>query len=217
LSGNTKRVEETLDPENWDELRALGHKMLDDMIDYQKKIDSLPFNWPTQEATADICVPLPEKGDGVTEVYDVFNRSIRPYIMKSTGSRFWGAVVGSGSTYGMYASMLTSGLNQLAEARISTGLVHKQVINWIKDMLDYPQEAGGVLVSGGSEANFTALAVARNTYAEVDMKTEGMQGVPRKMRIYVSDGGHHCLERSIELLVLGEETCVGSQPTITTE
>ena len=33
-----KTVEETLDPENWDELRALGHKMLDDMIDRQQNM-----------------------------------------------------------------------------------------------------------------------------------------------------------------------------------
>jgi glutamate/tyrosine decarboxylase-like PLP-dependent enzyme len=35
------------------------------------------------------------------------------------------------------------------------------------------------------------------------MKAEGMQGVPRKMTIYVSDGGHHSLERSVELLGIG--------------
>jgi aromatic-L-amino-acid decarboxylase len=197
--------EETLDPENWDEMRALGHKMLDDMINHQQQIESCPFCYPTPESAKDIQVPLPNEGDGVAEVYDVFNRSIRPYMMKNTDPRFWGAVVGSGSTYGMLASMLTSGLNSLAETIVASGLVHKQVIDWIKEMLDYPKEAGGVLVSGGTEANFTALAVARNAKAEVDMKVRGMQGVPKKMIIYVGDGGHHCLERSIELLGIGEE------------
>ncbi len=102
--------------------------------------------------------------------------------------------------------MLTAGVNSVIEAQpMAAGYVHKQVIDWIKQMLEFPKEAGGVLVSGGSEANYTALAVARNARAEVDMKAKGMQGVQRRMVVYVSDGGHHCLERSVELLGIGSE------------
>jgi hypothetical protein len=30
--------EETLDPDDWDELRRLGHQMLDDMLDWQQTL-----------------------------------------------------------------------------------------------------------------------------------------------------------------------------------
>jgi len=196
--------EETLDPENWEEMRALGHKMLDDMIDFHRDMAKRDYIRSTPQALKDICIPLPEKGEGEQKAFEIFQRSIKPYGFPSLSPRFWGAVAGTGSTYGMLAGMLTSGLNASLEILPSVdGYVHRQVIDWIKEMLDYPKEAGGVLVSGGSEANFTALAVARNASAEVDMKAEGMQGVPRKMIIYVSDGGHHCLERSVELLGIG--------------
>jgi aromatic-L-amino-acid decarboxylase len=33
---------ETLDPQNWDEIRAQGHRMLDDMIDYAANIRDRP-------------------------------------------------------------------------------------------------------------------------------------------------------------------------------
>jgi aromatic-L-amino-acid decarboxylase len=201
----SRNSEETLDPENWEELRALGHKMLDDMINHQRDIATLPFSFPPSEASRDLCVPLPAEGDGEGKVYEIFQRSIRPYMINSAGPRFWGAVVGTGSPYGMLTGMLTAGLNSNIEALVASGLVHKQVISWIKEMLNYPKEAGGVLVSGGSEANFTALAVARNARAEIDIKEKGIQSVPHKMIIYVSDGGHHCLERSVELLGIGEE------------
>ena len=72
-AGNKKRVtrrmkqgsirEETLDPGNWDGIRALGHRMLDDMMDHQKNIASLPFGFTTKEAIGDICVPLTEEGE----------------------------------------------------------------------------------------------------------------------------------------------------------
>ena len=189
--------EETLDPDDWEKLRTLGHQMLDDMIDRHRDISKLPFKWAPPEAVKDICVPLPAEGDGEEQTYQVFKRSIQPYGGFNATPRFWGVVAGTGSPYGMLAGMLTAGFNTYAEQPPApSGYVHKQVIDWIKEMIDYPKEAGGVLVSGGSEANFTALAVARNASAEVDMKSEGMQNVPRKMIIYVGEGGHHCLERA---------------------
>jgi len=198
--------EETLDPENWDEFRALGHKMLDDMINFQRDIAKRESLYPTPQDLEEICVPLSEKGEGEQKIFDIYQRRIKPYTSanRTLHPRYWGAVVGNGSPYGMLAGMLTSGLNISIETIPSVdGYVHRQVIDWIKEMLDYPKEAGGVLVTGGSEANFTALAVARNASAEIDMKEGGMQNVPRKMIVYVSDGGHHCLERSVELLGIG--------------
>ena len=200
-----ERKEETLDPQNWEEMIDLGHRMLDEMMDYQRNAASTPFSFPTKEAAADILVPLTEEGEGEEKTYEVFKRSVLPYLLRSTSPRFWGAVVGTGSPYGMLAEMLTGAANTNVETMFSSGLVHRQVIDWIKGMLDYPAEAGGVLVSGGSEANFTALAVARNAKAEVDMKAKGIQSVPHRMTLYVSEEGHHCLERSVEILGLGNE------------
>jgi aromatic-L-amino-acid decarboxylase len=83
--------------------------------------------------------------------------------------------------------------------------INHQALDWVKELLEYPREAGGVFVSGGSEANFTRLAVARNTKAEVDMKVQGMQGVSSKMTLYCSEETHACLDRSVELLGPGND------------
>jgi aromatic-L-amino-acid decarboxylase len=101
--------------------------------------------------------------------------------------------------------MLRAGTNSGVEMLFSEGYVHQQVIDWVKQLLGFPEEAGGVLVSGGTEANFTALAVARNSKAEVDVKTKGVQSLKKKMTIYCGDETHHCMERSVELLGLGNE------------
>ncbi|MEM2127039.1 MAG: aminotransferase class V-fold PLP-dependent enzyme [Candidatus Bathyarchaeia archaeon] len=196
----------SMDPEDWEDFRRFAHKMLDDMIDYQRRASENPSSFPDQNAIMDICTPLSEEGLGEEEAYNVFKRSILPYLVNNNiRPRFWGAVVGTGSPYGMLVEMLRGGVNSNVEALTSAGIVHRQVIEWIKEMLDYPKEAGGVIVSGGSEANFTALAVARNSKARVDIKTKGMQSVTDKMTLYVSDGGHHSLERSVELLGIGNE------------
>jgi hypothetical protein len=193
----SKRKEETLDPENWDEMKALGHRMLDDLMEYLKTIRDQPYIPPTDEAEKAIIVPLPRKGDGEEKVYEVFRKYIAPHSMKMIRPDFWGFVVGTGSPYGTLTDMAISGINV---GSIFITYITKQSINWIKELLDYPEEAGGVFVNGGSEANFTGIAVARNAKAQVDMKVEGMQGVPKKMTLYCSEETHDYLDRSVELL-----------------
>ncbi len=197
--------EETLDPVDWESMRKLGHKMLDDMLTYLQNIKSEPSCSPPKKAVEEICVPLTQEGEGEEKVYKVFQKSILHYTLPLTRPRFWGLVAGTGSPYGMLAEMLRTGINGAQEAFFAELHVHKQVIKWIKEMLGFPEEASGVLVSGGSEANFTGLAVARNAKAEDDIKAKGVQGLDRRMTLYCSDETHHCLERSVELLGLGNE------------
>jgi len=198
-------AEETLDPEDWEAFSALGHRMLDDILAFLRNIRSEPSGPPPQEAIDEICVPLAPGGEGEERVYDVFRRCILPYTLPNTRPRFWGAVAGTGSPYGILAEMLRAGTNAPQEFGFAEAQVHRQVIQWIKGMLGFPEEAGGVIVSGGSEANFTGLAVARNAKAEVDIKAKGVQGLPRRMTLYCSDMAHHSLERSVELLGLGSD------------
>ena len=199
-------TEETLDPKNWGKLRALGHQMLDSMLDYIEDIRSRPTLTPTKEAIEEICVPLTDDGEGEERVNQVFQRSILPYSLITTSPRFWGVVVGQGSPYGMLIEMLRGGMNSAQEFTFIEAKVNAQVIDWIKEMLGFPKESSGVLVSGGSEANFTGLAVARNAKAEADVKAKGMHELNRKMTLYCGDETHRCLERSVELLGLGNES-----------
>ncbi len=127
--------------------------MLDSMLDYTKDIRSQPTLLPTKEAIEDICVPLTDEGEGEEQVYEIFQRSILPYSLVLTTPKLWGTVLGQGSPYGMLTEMLRAGMNGAQEFSFAEAKVNTQVISWIKEMLGFPKEAGGVLVSGGSEAN----------------------------------------------------------------
>lgn len=179
--------------------------MVDDMMTHLQNIRSQSFSLPTKEVIDEICTSLTQEGEGEEEVYEFFLKNVLPYSLPNEGPRFWGWVIGTGSPYGMLAEMLSGGVNDNVETAVASAYVHQQVIDWIKELLGYPVEAGGVLVRGGSEANFTGLAVARNAKSEVDMKTEGVQSLSRKMTLYCSDETHDCLERSVELLGLGND------------
>ena len=103
--------EDTLDPVDWEEMTALGHRMLDDMMEYLKTIRKQPYLPPTEEAVKTIQVPLPEKGDGGEKVYDIFREHIIPSSAKWTRPDFWGMVIGTGSPFGMLTDMAISGVN----------------------------------------------------------------------------------------------------------
>lgn len=197
-------TEEGLDPENWDEFKALGHRMLDDMMFELENIRDSTHRFPSEEDVSNILAELSEEGEGEEYVYEIFRKHILPTVLLNR-PYFWAGVVGTGSPYGMLVEMLASGTNCGMEQVLSSYYTHKQSIDWIKELLDYPEDAGGVLVSGGSEANFTGLAVARNAKAKHDVKARGVQRLSETMTLYGSEEMHHCLERSVELLGLGNE------------
>jgi aromatic-L-amino-acid decarboxylase len=63
--------------------------------------------------------------------------------------------------------MLASAMNpNVTIGEQSAVYVDAQVINWCKEMMGFPSDASGMLVSGASLANTTALIVARNQMLE---------------------------------------------------
>jgi glutamate/tyrosine decarboxylase-like PLP-dependent enzyme len=195
----------TLDPEDWDEFRVLGHEMLDDIITHIIESKTQRARLATKEEINGLTIPLSKKGEGEKRAYESFIKNTLPSSVGAKNARFWGHVVGGGSPYGVLADMVASGLNWMDLPGYATYTINSQALNYIKEMLEYPLDASGLFLSGGSEANFTALAVARNACAEIDLKTKGMQNVPKRMTLYVSDQGHDCLDRSVEILGFGNE------------
>jgi aromatic-L-amino-acid decarboxylase len=59
----SSRLEETLDPEDWDEFTNLGHQMLEDMIQYLKTIRNQTITLPDEKIMTDIYAPLTDKGE----------------------------------------------------------------------------------------------------------------------------------------------------------
>jgi aromatic-L-amino-acid/L-tryptophan decarboxylase len=200
-------TEETLDPANWGELRALGHRMVDDMMDYLESVRERPVWRPVPPATrAALDEPTPHGPTDPAEVYRQFREHILPYPNGNIHPRFWGWVMGTGTPLAMLADMLASGMNpHLAGYDQSPTLVERQVIRWMAELLSFPAESSGLLVSGGSVANLLGLAVARNVGAGFDVRAEGLQrpDTPRLL-VYGSSETHSWSRKACELLGLGD-------------
>lgn len=205
MTDDPRSPEESLDPHDWEEIRNLGRRMVDDMVDYLRTARERPVWRPIPEETAKhLREPLPRNPSPAGEVYEAFKRDILPYPTGNIHPRFWGWVMGNGTVTSMFSEMLAAGLNLNQGGGAQAGsLVETEVISWCKEMLGFPASASGLLVSGGSMANLVGLAVARNCRAGFDVRTEGLCGSPGAIRFYASSEVHSSVQKATELLGLG--------------
>ena len=188
-------AEESLDPSDWDGLKALGHKMVDDMFDYLATLRRQPVWQPMpDEVKARFKLPIPHEPQGAENAYYEFQRDVLPYAMGNPHPRFWAWVMGNGTPIAMLAEMLAAGVNpNVGGASHSGNEVESQVLEWWKTALGYPTEASGLLVSGGSMANLIGLTVARNAHngsdgQTFDVRQHGVAALPKTTYVVLLDG-----------------------------
>ena len=198
--------ENTLDPEDWPALRALGHRMLDDMFEHLQTLREQPAWQAVPTATRDsLREPLPHKGASEEEVYEEFKTNVLPYTNGNRHPRAWGWVRGTGTPLGMLADMLASGMNaHVAGGAQAPVLVEEQTLAWLAEMMGMPPETTGLLTSGGSMANLLGLAVGRHVRAGFDIRKDGLQAGLPELVVYGSTETHSWAQKAVELLGMGD-------------
>ena len=197
---------ESLDPENWENLRSLGHRMVDDMMDYLQNVRERPaWKKPSSYAIKSMQHPLPEWPSDPDAVYEDFLTQVLPFNTNNIHPRFWSWVEGGGSAFGMMADMLASGMNaNLAIGNHIPMYVERQVLDWAKEIFGFPSSASGLLTSGASMANLTALVVARNV-SNKQIRKHGLQSNSAPLTIYGSTETHSCIVKAAEVIGIGSD------------
>lgn len=99
------------------------------------------------------------------------------------------------------AEALAAGMNTIPGVfNDSTARVEAQVLAWMKEVMGFPEESGGVLTSGGSVANLVGLNAARDAHAG----TAGLSGGPPPV-VYASTEVHSSVMKAVRTLGLGTE------------
>jgi glutamate/tyrosine decarboxylase-like PLP-dependent enzyme len=207
IATKTKGVEETLDPADWETLRVLAHRIVDDAVDYTRDVRERPL-WQTMPPAvrARFRSPAPQGERPLAEVYDDLVTNMLPYPMGNIHPRFWMWYMGASNFTGALGDFLAAILgSNLGGGDHAAAEIDKQVVNWMKEMMGYPATASGTLVSGGSMANLIGLTVARNQMSGIDLRELGLGALNAPMRVYGSDQIHSCHQIAVEAIGLGNQ------------
>lgn len=206
MNNKTIPTTETLDPANWEAVRQLGHQMVDDMVQFLRTIAEQPvWRKPSEAAKQHLQADLPQSPQDLRSVYEDFKKHVLPYYTGNIHPRFWGWVMGNGTMQSALAEMLAATMNpNVAMGDQGAMYVERQVIEWCKQIMNFPANASGILVSGASMANATAMLVARNAF-DARIRRKGLQGRSAKLVAYASTETHTCIPRAVEMLGLGTD------------
>ncbi len=204
---------DTLDPKNWDDIRAQGHRMLDDMLDYAANIRERPVWRPIpDDVRARFHAELPRQACGLDEVYREFTDFIVPYATGNVHPGFMGWVHGGGTAVGMLAEMLAAGLNANLGGRDHIPIeVERQIVEWTRAMFGFPNGASGIFVTGTSMANLMAVLVARTTALGTSVRQRGIGDQGALLTAYTSTAAHGCIRQAMDLAGFGSDAlhCIG--------
>jgi len=199
--------EETLDPDDWTETRRLAHKMMEDVLNDLEMMRLRPVWKPMPDSVkGTFGTKAPRAPQALESVYDEFRENVEPFALGNRHPKFWGWVIGSRTTTGLLGDLLASAMNtNVSGFNQSAALVEAEVLNWLKELMGFPREAGGILVSSGSAANLTSLIVARDAMLP-DALDAGLVRESRQPIVYTSEQVHNSVDKAVGILGLGRSS-----------
>jgi glutamate/tyrosine decarboxylase-like PLP-dependent enzyme len=175
-------------------MREQGYRAVDLLVD-RLLADGPPLRRATAaEMQERLAGPPPDGPRPLENVLARLERDVLPFRSRVDHPRFLAFIPGSGTWPGAVADFLASACNVYAGSWMESAgpsQVELEVLGWFKDWIGYPSGAAGSLTSGGSAANMTALACAR----------EAKAGAMRDdLVLYVSDQAHSSIARAARIL-----------------
>jgi len=176
-------------------MQALGYRVVDMIVNH---ITELPDKSATKQKTrAELETifreKIPEQGMDPMVLLDTVEKEVFGNIMHIDHPRFFAFVPGPSNYIGALADFLTAGFNVIScdwlEAS-SAAQIELVVTDWLRELFNLPESAGGVFVSGGSMGNLMSMILALH-----HKKPVGKIGI-----VYCSDQTHSSVERGVTIL-----------------
>lgn len=184
-------------PTNYD-LADLAHKVVDHCVLERQTITSQPIVSvipPRNEKEIEnIARPSPcpvSIETMLSHAEDIFG-----YRVRMDHPRFFGFIPSPASDLSWLGDVLNSAYNTHAGSWFQSSgpsAVEKHLLSWLaKDMIGFPETAGGCFVSGGSMANLSALMLARDQKLAFEDRNKAVA--------YTSDQTHSSLAKGLSIL-----------------
>ena len=152
-----------------------------------------------EELARALIEPLPLTGTPFRELLDLlFDRAV-PRSFNTAGPGYLAYIPGGGLFHAAVADLIADSVNRYVgvfAAAPALSQLEANVVRWFGELIGYPAGARGILTSGGSLANFTALVTARRERLPPDF----LRGT-----LYASDQIHHSVAKAALLAGFPEE------------
>jgi len=197
-----------------EDFRAAGHDLVDrvaDFLDGMRERPVAPGEAPTQvRAVLGSQAGLPEEG---TELGPLLQETAELLFRHSTFNghpRFFAYITGAPAPVGMLADFLASAVNPNVGAwslSPAASEIEAQTVRWIAELIGYPVDCGGLLVSGGNAANFVAFLAARAHAGGSRIREKGVPASDGEgaLRVYGSAETHTWIEKATDQYGLGTD------------
>ncbi len=198
-----------------DEFRTLGHRMVDRVADFlaalQKRERPVTYGEsPTVIRDALGIGSLPPKGTDPKRMLERVADLLFDHSLFNGHARFWGYITSSAAPIGALGDLLAAAVNPNVGAWILSPMaseIEVQTVQWIAEMIGYPTDCGGLLVSGGNMANFVGFLAARKAKTSWDVRAAGiLGGKGRTLRVYCSSETHTWIHKAADLFGLGTDS-----------
>lgn len=184
-----------------DTMRALGYRVVDLLVERIAGLEGEPAWRGAGRADLDARLrePAPETGVPFDELLPRLTSDVLEIAGRIDHPRFFAFIPSCPTWPGVLADFLAGGFNVFQGTWLASAgpsALELVVLDWFKEWIGYPEDASGLFLTGGSEANLTAIACAR---------TARFGGVDESATIYYSDQTHSSVERAARVLGFGPE------------
>jgi len=195
-----------------EEFRKTGYQLIDSISDFIDTIDKKPVT--TGESPKEIQTilgvdSLPETGASVSEIISKASGLLLNHSLLNGHPKFLGYITSSPAPIGALADLLAASVNPNVGANILSPMataIEKQTIKWLAEFIGVSPACGGILVSGGNMANFTAFLAARTAKAPKNFKEDGLAHTAGDMVLYCSKTTHTWIEKAVVLFGHGTKS-----------
>jgi glutamate/tyrosine decarboxylase-like PLP-dependent enzyme len=179
---------------------------------YLDGVDDRPLRTTDADDRAQkLSTPLPDEGTGALAALRNLLEDGLPASVTSSGPRFFHYVIGGATPAAMGAAWLTDTIDQnpgLWTASPLGSAMGKVAVDWLIDLFGLPASWGGTLVTGGTTANYVALAAARRWCGlrrGIDVEEAGLQAIP-PIPVFSSGYLHSSARKSVAMLGIGRSS-----------
>ena len=197
-----------------EDFRKFGYEIIDFIADYFENIEQFPVLSQNQPNDLKNSLPkfAPEKGEDFGAVLKDVEKLILPAVTHWNHPNFHGLFSTSTSSVGVFGEMLSAAFDMKAmlwrTSPASTEL-EPVVLDWLRQMMNLPEEFNGIIYDTASISTLHAIAMAREKL-NLNIRENGMSGrtdLPL-LRVYCSEQTHSSIDKAVILLGLGQKSLV---------